>query len=342
MFRKKILRYISSKINATPRIIDVGARTGLEDNLLFLSNNTNSKIWGFEPEPIEFERLKKILPKNFSLLNTALYSKKQSVTLYVTKSPGLSSLYKPNFDFLREVERSEDINNYEIVNEVSIEANTLDDELKQSEFKNADFIKLDTEGSEVDILKGASELLRNSIIGAEVEISYVRQREGQYTFKDLDSLLNEQNFYLFDTRNKFQKRPDGQKFGKRKGQLIYCDALYFKSIDGIKALTKNMPDNDRKNKIVNAILIIGAYGYFDYAYEIYKNFKDIFDEKERLIIEKSFKKSELLITKIPKLPLRGFIGLILFKLGTIVGASRWDNRCANRFGDNRLGNVDWW
>ena len=342
MSRKKFVKEFLNNFNASPKIIDVGARTGLEDNLLFLSQNIDTKILGFEPEPLEFERLSMNLHSNLTLLNTALYSSKKEITLYVTKDPGLSSIYKPKLDFLKEIETKKALGNYTVVKEIKVEANTLDDEVNSTEFKNADFIKIDTEGSEVDILKGSEKLLSQSLIGVESEMSYIQLREEQPTFQDLIKLLHDHDFQIFDTRNKFQKRESGQSYGKRKGQLIYCDALFFKSLKGIDNITKELSQKDKKTKICNSIAIITSYGYFDYAYEIFNYFKDIFNEDECKAMKKSFKNSEITIMKLPYFPGRGFIGLIFYKIGMIFSSGHYQNRSANRFGDNNLGNIDWW
>lgn len=339
---KKFLQKFSKKFKTTIKIIDVGARTGLESNLLVLSENSMTKILGFEPEPDEFHKLSKNTPSNVTILNTALYSSQKEINLYVTNNPGLSSIYKPNFDLLSQLELKNNLDQYRVVKKIKFLASTLDNEAYSNNFEDADFIKIDTEGSEVDILKGAENLLKSSILGLESEISYTQQREGQFTFKDLTGLLDEFDFHIFDVRNKHQKRESGQRFGKRKGQLVYCDALFFKSIKGINELILNKSKNEKKYKICRSILIVSSYGYFDYAYEIFSSFKELFNEEELKFIEKVFKKSESIISKLPHFPGRGFVGLLFYKIGIFMGAGKWDNRSSNRFGENFLGNIDWW
>ena len=343
MTRKLFLNKFA-KIQKSPiQIVDVGARSGLEDNLLFVAENTKTKILAFEPEPIEYSRLLSSKPPNLTLLNTALFSQSGNITLYVTKDPGLTSVYKPKFDYLKSIETEIAFKDYTINKEIKFDASTLDYEAKNNQFEQADFIKLDTEGSEVDILLGAEELLRSSVIGVESEISYVQLREDQLTFSNMLDYLAKMDFHIFDVRNRHQKRPIGQTFGKRKGQLIYCDALFFKTIEGLeKILAKLSNQEQKRDKIYNTLVLISSYGYYDYAFEIFTKFEDLFCEADQDIIHKTFKLSESSLSKFPHFFGRGFVASVFHRLGMILGAGNSANRSAMRFGDQTLGNIDWW
>ena len=332
------------KIQKSPiYIVDVGARSGLEDNLLFVAENSETKILAFEPEPIEYSRLLSSKPPNLTLLNTALFSRSGNITLYVTKDPGLTSVYKPKFDFLKSIETETAYKDYTIDKEIKFVTSTLDYEAKNNQFSQADFIKLDTEGSEVDILLGAEELLRSSVIGVESEISYVQLREDQLTFSTMLDFLSKIDFHIFDVRNRHQKRPIGQTFGKRKGQLIYCDALFFKTIEGLEKILAELNSEDQKrDKIFNALILVTSYGYYDYAFEIFTKFGALFSESDKDMIRKTFKLSESFFSKIPHFTGRGFIASVFYRIGMIIGVSESANRSANRFGDKILGNIDWW
>lgn len=343
MNRKHFLNKIA-KIQKLPiYIVDVGARSGLEDNLLFVAESSETKILAFEPEPIEYNKLLSSKPPNLTLLNTALFSQSGNVTLYVTKDPGLTSVYRPKFDYLKSIETDTAYKDYTIDKEIKFNASTLDYEAKNNQFENADFIKLDTEGSEVDILFGAEELLRNSVIGVESEISYVQLREDQLTFSNMLDYLSKMDFHIFDVLNRHQKRPVGQTFGKRKGQLIYCDALFFKTIEGLeKILAKLNSLEQKRDKICNTLILVSSYGYYDYAFEIFTKFEDLFSEADQDMIRKIFKLSESTLSKFPHFIGRGFISSVLYQIGMMIGASSSANRRAIRFGDKVLGNIDWW
>lgn len=76
-----------------------------------------------------------------------------------------------------------------------IQTDTMDSILEQSSFNNLsfDFIKLDTQGSELDILKGSSKLLTNAkIILAETDVSNYNQ--GCPTQKDVIEFMQKNGF----------------------------------------------------------------------------------------------------------------------------------------------------
>ena len=320
-------------------IIDVGARSGLEDVLRNLEKNLDINIIGFEPEKKAFDKLMINVPERTVYFNVGLFSKKCKKTLYVTRDPGNTSLYKPDYNFLNSYFTKEDLSKLEIVSEHIVDVDTLDNVLESSEL-NPDFIKLDTEGSEVDILYGCNKFLQNNLLGVESEISYHRLKLSQLTFKDLDNFLDKLDFQLFDLKQRHIKRPIGQEFGMRKGQLMYCDALYFKSIKGLENIVKDKPITYKKHKIINMIILTCSYGYFDYGYEVFYTFKKLFNKKEIESIEKGFKNSKIKYLRFPHFLGRGFIGKIFYKIGVFLGSGYWNNRSAFRYGDDSIGNID--
>jgi FkbM family methyltransferase len=321
-------------------LVDIGARTGLEDVLKTLDSVLPLQVVGFEPEPDEFERLQKEKPQNVTLLNTALSNNKGEKSFYITKEAGLSSIYKPNYELLKEIETDESFEKYSIAKELLIHTDTLDNQLKLSNICHADFIKIDTEGSEVDILVGAQATLKNTVFGVESEISFVEMREKQLTFSDLHEYLSGLGFHLFDLKNRYMKRPRGQKYGMMKGQLIYCDALYFKSIDGFQTSLEQFEPETQQLMIVNAMVLSGVYGYFDYAHEIFRQFESVFGESEKECIIKAFEYSKVNLLRIPHFPGRGTLSRFFYTIALIL-ASRVNDRTAIKFGNNIIGNIEW-
>jgi hypothetical protein len=90
------------------------------------------------------------------------------------------------------------------------------------------------------------------------------------------------------------------------------------------------------------MILVGGYGYFDYAYEIFEHFKYLFSGPDQKVILESFNQTIIPISKFPHFPGRGFIANIFYQLGVIIGSSEAANRSAFRFGDRTLGNIDWW
>ena len=70
-----------------------------------------------------------------------------------------------------------------------------------------------------------------------------------------------------------------------QGQMIFADALYFRSLDSMKW---------QKEKILNAISIALLYGYADYAVAIFEQSKNLFTEDETRSFYKKLKKTILM------------------------------------------------
>lgn len=101
-----------------------------------------------------------------------------------------------------------------------IQTDTMDSILEQSSFNNLsfDFIKLDTQGSELDILKGCSKLLSNAkIILAETDVSNYNQ--GCPPQKDVIQFMQKNGFEV-DCVIEDQITP--------KGTIIQQDLLFVK------------------------------------------------------------------------------------------------------------------
>ena len=142
---------LPSKIN----IIDIGARSGLNKPYSYISENYYNII-GFEPDKNEFLKLIKKY-KSRQYFNTAIFDKKKKSLFYLLDDKPASSLYEPN-PLLGKKFENQHFEKRKVHKIFKIQTNKLDN------FKNKitklDFLKIDTQGSEFDILKGSSYFLK--------------------------------------------------------------------------------------------------------------------------------------------------------------------------------------
>lgn len=80
----------------------------------------------------------------------------------------------------------------EVVATVAVNTARLDD-VPEIRAQGCDLLKLDTQGSEAEILAHASETLKNCLI-VETEVEFVQLYEDQPLFADVDQLLRGQGF----------------------------------------------------------------------------------------------------------------------------------------------------
>ena len=154
--------------------LDIGSCWGVY-SLRFAGIHKNLKILAFDPIKNNIERLKLSIKKNnfknIECFHTAIGSQKGKVTLGATEN------HSPNYEI-------NEVNS--VINENS-ELNSLDFLLKT---KNKSLIlKIDTEGYELEVLKGAINLLNNNNCFCQIEIKD-NNKEKVFSF------LNDLNFNL--------------------------------------------------------------------------------------------------------------------------------------------------
>ena len=162
-------------------VVDIGAFVGMFSiKAAFLAK----EVIAIEPSPETFKMLKsncKNIP-NIKLVQKALWSKSGTIKLYVL--PG-----------------KEIVNNlvHKMNKCVEIEATTLDDIVD----KPVDFIKIDAEGAELEILKGAERTL--SYPGTKLAIAaYHHLANGELELPYVVSYLEARNYrVLIDKEHKF-------------------------------------------------------------------------------------------------------------------------------------------
>lgn len=114
--------------------------------------------------------------------------------------------------------------------EVQLATNSLDDVvLDRGEVPGPDFLSLDTQGSELNILTGASRLLSTTVLAVQAEVMFHPLYEGQPLFGDTCALLSKHNFDLVDVRffgKWFPKR--GKQGFRGKGYAADGEAIFLK------------------------------------------------------------------------------------------------------------------
>lgn len=157
---KFILKYINKKNNGKKyiTIFDVGANVGnYSIEILKSFNNENLKLYLFEPAKITFNKLKNNIKENenIKLYNFGFGNENNQLNLYSDKDgSGLASIYKRKLDHF----------NVDLKNVENVKIKKLDNFCAEQDIKHIDFLKLDVEGHELSILKGAKQMLDSGSI----------------------------------------------------------------------------------------------------------------------------------------------------------------------------------
>lgn len=217
-------------------VVDVGAAAGFQPHWAFYGSNC--RRIGFEPDREECRRLNQSTRESgATYYPTALAEGKCRKIFYNTQCCYSSGLLRPDHAM---TSRFEDDWNCTVVGMDFVDTCDYDSFAMDQRLPKADFFKLDTEGCELDILKGAESALKDSVLGISLEMLFQRWRISQPVFSEIDLYLRSQGFMLYDFSSQkyarkvlppypttWRMRPHGGG-STPVGQVIAGDFLYFR------------------------------------------------------------------------------------------------------------------
>lgn len=188
-----ILNCIKNILPKNPIILEAGAYNG-SDTLLMKLYWPNSKIYAFEPVPKFFKMLEKttLECKNVFRYQLALgeVNKKEKFNLANHVD---SKVDWPSGSLLKPKEHLQKAAYVEFNSEIEVDVVNLDWWTKENNINYIDFIWLDLQGYEYEVLKNSPNILNNtSIIYTEVE--FIEAYENQKKYNDIVELLRKFNF----------------------------------------------------------------------------------------------------------------------------------------------------
>ena len=174
--------------------LDVGAQGGFNsDNFFPVKYNKFFNCILVEPIKSEAEKLER---KN-NIIDKALWSSKGKKVIYILGNRlGSSSMYKLDTEKLDLHDMNDkEIEKFKVTETVEVECDTLENSLKSLNINNLDYLKIDTQGAELEILKGIGEY-RPLLIKIEAHIFSMYKDTPAWT--KLVDRLNDLNYVLID------------------------------------------------------------------------------------------------------------------------------------------------
>jgi FkbM family methyltransferase len=171
------------KDRAKPLLLDVGANTG-QTISFFLETFGNARIIAFEPSPATFATL------------SAHFGGRASVTLEqiaLGDSDGIASLHvtqghSVNHSLLEPVWEPD-------ARTVPVQVATLDRYCSDKGLDNVDFLKIDTQGFDLNVLRGAHTMLAaKRIRSVYVEVMFTSMYRKQSSFWEIYSFLESHSY----------------------------------------------------------------------------------------------------------------------------------------------------
>ena len=189
--REKILK---KYIGENPVFFDVGSNIG-EYSFALKNEFPDSKIYSFEPNPSSYKKIVlKAKEKDILFFRTGLSSTCGTGLIYDYEKDTWNqhaSIYK---EVITQIHKSE--------NYVSAEfpMDTLDNFCTKNKIDKIDFLKIDTEGSELEVLKGGKEMLNGNKIKI-IQFEFNEMNVISRTFlKDYYTLLKNYDIYRINPK----------------------------------------------------------------------------------------------------------------------------------------------
>ena len=254
----KIIR--ETKVDCKFNLLEIGAAKVGETKEPFykiLDYFPHSKIIGFEIDKRVCDKMNSEASEGIKYYPYALGKANEKKKLYNTQAPMCTSLYKPNEKL---ISLYNNLHFAYLKNETEIETITLDNFISKNSIDNLDFIKIDTQGSELDIFNGGKNSLKN-VVKIICEVEFVPIYEDQPLFGDVNKFLNENGFMF----NKFLglsgralKPLVLNKDLNKASQHMWSDAVFIKNIEAIQ----NLSDE----KLLKLSILSAAYFSMDLTF----------------------------------------------------------------------------
>jgi FkbM family methyltransferase len=175
-----------SLLKADDVVIDVGANMGEFSLKVSRLVGNGGRVISFEPDPVNYQRLK----TNFSF-NPQLAARVKVHNVGLGEFPGtvnLSVVNESNRGMNRVVK--------DAVNFNSISINTLDNVLLPEQLTKVDWIKIDVEGFEMNVLKGAEHTIQQFKPSLFIELDDKNLQEQNSSASELVNWLIERGYFV--------------------------------------------------------------------------------------------------------------------------------------------------
>ncbi len=245
------------------QVADVGARGGIPGELATLEEFVDYTCFDADAEACAQLNAAEHRSHRFRAFPYFIADREAPVTFHLYRQGGHSSVFPPGREFAAQFAGEE----FGILRSVQMEGASLDAVFQKEDLPPPDFLKLDTQGSELSCLRGASRILREVCL-VEVEVEFLPIYEAQPLFHDVMKFMTEAGFELLYLNRVFgQRREYG---GPSRGQVLFGDALFGRSRTTISGY--------ETPKLVRFALLLIQYGHLDFAHALTRDFPQILGE----------------------------------------------------------------
>lgn len=258
---RKIIKWLKLAYPELPfTMYDIGVRYGIHYLYIDLLSLNHFKVIGFEVDKKEAENLTKNSKSGISeVWPYAVAKSKGRRKIYITKHPGCSSFYPPNQELLSQYSS---FDFFKISETKFVETISIDDFIEGHETTAPDYLKIDVQGAEYEILEG-SELALNNITGIFLETQLREIYLGAPLFPEIHMFLNNLGFRLIFCEYN----------ADLGGELVEFDVAYVRDYKSVTS----------KKDLLKLVLFCCIHKNIDYAVNAVRNSSLTDSEKQEIL-----------------------------------------------------------
>ena len=235
-------------------VCDIGASPcDPTEHLEELLNNTESFLYGFEPNEEEFNKLKITKKKKF--FQKAIGDGSEHI-LNLCAYPGWTSFLEPDTEYIKKFHNFEEAS--EIIKKISIKTEKLDNINFEQKI---DFFKIDAQGFESIIIENGSKSISDALV-VQLELSPVPLYKNEKNLSYVSTLMEKLNFnlnmfYKVNSRT-FKPMILGNNTGIGLHTIFQLDCVFVKNYNEIDKF-----DEEKLKKLI--LIMFYSYKSFDFV-----------------------------------------------------------------------------
>ncbi|HNX90684.1 MAG TPA: FkbM family methyltransferase [Candidatus Omnitrophota bacterium] len=282
MYKRDAMSDILKKTDIKPVLFDVGAAGGTPH--IWKKIAKRSVYVGFDPDAREIKEISDGAFYKSIIINKAVSAEvKQKTSFYLTKYPYCSSTLEPD---------SAALDNYgfadyfKVLGKAEVGSVTLNEVIKEISLGGIDWLKIDTQGTDLRIFKSLNDETREKVLALDVEPGLIDAYKGEDLFTATHEYLTKNGFWLSDMRIgktvrikrtsvNHMESPDKAVLNIQKNvkaSPAWCEARYLRTLD---RLSLNRPD---KRSYILLWIFAMLDGQFGFAFDVVCEYGKFFGE----------------------------------------------------------------
>ena len=261
-------------------LLDIGAVGNPPKHWLPLKEHID--LVGFEPNPEQC----RILNKDDSVYSNAQFHPyaigefEEEKIFHLTNYHECCSILKPNFEWLNRFEYSDF---FRVEEELIIKTKPLD-KVSEIKEKSIDALKIDAQGYELPILRGARKVL-DQVFLLEVETGLHKNYVNETTFEEISSYLKDLRFMCMQIKQQPpQKRSNiASSWSISNGQAMACESIWVKDF---RKFSKLELQKISRNKLLSILSLGWLFNFSDLCLELLEidTLSSLLDVKEKKLL----------------------------------------------------------